>query len=187
MIDVLEILKITMPALASSGVVAYLFNRKAKRLEVYKEVANNVVNKMLTGMEDLQAAEKGYYESITKIQRLITKVDFTNEFIKQLNTLTQDLRISCGIICQTIDRHRIYITPLIPYGESGGVYAMPTRNISVLAELIEKAYKNNDDQKFQESIELIDSVANEAAEGHKEFRAALEKIIKKIINGRPVF
>jgi len=56
--ETLEIVKIVLPVIASSGIVAYFFNRKIKRLEAYKDIINQIFKRIIEGIEEIQPLEK---------------------------------------------------------------------------------------------------------------------------------
>ncbi len=75
MIDLLEIFKMAIPALASSSVVAYYYQKRLKRIGSFEAITNTLLQRLIEGASDVHWAADDLRYSVASITKLVAADD----------------------------------------------------------------------------------------------------------------
>ena len=179
----IEIAKIIIPALVSSSLVSYFFQKKLQRLQNYETVTKAMLERMLNGIEDIFGIAQAVQETLLEIKTALEK---ENTKKGQLERLTDKLSGQANALKEKINMHRIYITPLIPFGTSkhyGGVYLSVVGALQVL----NKISINDSPESFEKDKQWILDLIEKASDIHTKLQEQIIIIKKKILNGEVIY
>jgi len=83
-----------------------------------------------------------------------------------------------------VNKHRMYLTPLLPYGESSNISNTTYTIITFLN--FEKEILSENTSKIK-STPIIENVFYDLELAHKEFQLLTNKILADLINGNKIF
>jgi hypothetical protein len=180
---VIKILEIIVAVVASSGIVAYFFNKRLKRLASYEKITNEIMSRMLIGIEQVLSNAKHLDESVEKIEDAVST---SNLSVSQLRDLEKELLVNYVKVKQTLDAHRIYITPLMPMGGSTTYAVAFTAMKGWLELLIDTLCDSNK----SEAIEEVKAIRKEASRCHGQYQEmckSIAQIMNDINSGKPIY
>ena len=175
----LEIVKVLLPAIVSSSLVAYFFEKRLRRLGSYEEITNKLMERMLNGIEDAFVRARQVNAVILGIEKLISSEDINPERASQLQAKLGDELMQ---VLDAIAVHRIYITALIPFGASTD-YADTHLALCLALELLAKQLQ---DGRLDEASRLAKQIRELIADSkalYEDLCGNVTAIKKKIMDG----
>jgi hypothetical protein len=178
----IEVLKIGIPAVVSSGLVAYLFQKRLKRLGSYEKITNTIMERMLLGIEDVFRNVRHIHETIAEIESLVSQEPLNPALIKLKHGV---LLRQHSAVKASIHAHRIYITALIPFGGSSK-FLGDLNGIGMGAEILAEELNKEDEGKFLLIKKDLAEIISSWQTNYTQLCEKLQDIKKKILNGQPV-
>jgi hypothetical protein len=176
-----EIVKIVLPALLSSILTTFYFQKRLRRLGDFQEATKTLLQRFIEGANEVfQMAQK----LDMQVQEVSNELERVPIDIAKLHATVHDLCKHSEVFRTVLSDHRIYITSLLPFGESGGYNAF-VRHISGFISIL---YSPEGLSSTPEEQEEMLSATREAIKGmHKEFlklRETLDRCHKNILDGK---
>jgi hypothetical protein len=179
---VIRILEIVVAVIISSGAVTYFFNKRLKRLASYEKTTNEIMNRMLTGTEQVLSSAQELDETITKIEKA---VDAERPLITNLSLLADELSRNFFDVKTKIRAHRIYITPMMPMGDSTAHTDTHAALRGVIDRLVMISSRN--EEPTEDLIPDIKRVATACHGQYREMCKSISQIMKDINSGKAIF
>lgn len=180
---VIGILEILITAVISSGVVAYFFDRRLKRLASYEKTTNEMMGRMLIGAEQVLSAAKEVDDTVSSIETMVSADNFS---ASDLSLLRTELVKSLADLVTIIRAHRIYITPMMPMGESS-VHTDSHTAMSLNVEHLLRAFSTGDEARTKDLVQALRESASRCHHQYHEMCRSVTKTMKGINLGKPIF
>lgn len=187
----LEIAKIIISVLISTGILSIYLQVKIKRIGSYEKPTETVVGNTLIGIEEFFSKARTIDNIIEKIEQEIARdtpsVLLLRAYLNELKTKTTEALTA-------VDKHRMYLTPLLQLGATES-YFFAIRCVEIVTEEILselKARSTNIEEKGKLDSYLSrkkDAQADiqYAHEVYKSFCANIESVKRKVIRGKPIY
>jgi hypothetical protein len=159
-----------LSALVSSGLIMVYYNERLKRLGSYEQITTRLLSKMADGVHDVYQALREIHEIANRLQLLLEGEPYNSPVIRSIEIeLTNAQRSFKTVLAE----HRMYVTPLIPLGESSAIQNV----IFALQGCLEL---------FREGVIPRDKVASAARNYQTQFvdvKRDLDKLRKAVLAG----
>ena len=173
----IEFIKIIIPAIISSGLVAYFFQKKLKRVGSYEGITKILMERMIQGIEDVFSKIRRINDDVLELEKLISTESVSYE---RLNSTKDTLKETLFQYKEALDAHRIYITSLIPMGGSSHYYDTYV-SLVYLIDLYLEFIKSNDNQKLAYVRTKLDEQIKIAKELYRQACINITDTKKRII------
>lgn len=181
-----EITKVVLPALVSSGIIAYFFNKRLKRLSSYQAITDELFKRMLQGMEEILKEANSIREALSSLNEAVSMSTTSPHFIEEVRAGQEKFGEAIQNFRRVVDHHRMYITPLMPYGKSHEYYDC-FASLNGCIDGIEHAVENDDIGRIHEWQSRFKANFERGVELHNKLRIQIDSIIKDINDGRNIF
>jgi len=102
----LGIIKVVVPAVASSSIVAFYFQMRLKRIGSFENVTSILLERMLTGAERIQDVLQA--RSYT-VNRLCEEMEFENCEYRHVESPINSFRAQCEELREELRANRIFV------------------------------------------------------------------------------
>jgi hypothetical protein len=171
-----EIIKILAPSAITAIILGYVFN---KRLEKYKsllKVNETYITSLLEGLNKFMGDFRTIVEKSIELETQLRSNDIKRETLKEFSELSKNYN-------ETLKGHRIYLTPLIPFGYSGrdvGIQAITALSLFCARSLREDGMRINEADK-----EDLLAAINDLKRGYSITSSNANKVLKWVHVGKP--
>jgi len=129
---IIELLKYLIPMILSSGVFSYLLLRKSHQEEKYREIINDFTKRTMEGINEVLTILKETETIFENIQKEYTADKSSFAYVKWKQVFSNQY----SLLGSAINRHRVYISPLINYRDSK-YYSDPLSVIIAVCSIFE--------------------------------------------------
>jgi hypothetical protein len=185
---IIEIVKVLVSVLISTGILSIYFQTKLKRIGSYEKATETVIGNTLTGIEEVFAKARTVDKIIEKIESEI-KRERPSPLL--LRSYLGDLEKKKDEINKSVDTHRMYVTPLLELGTTDS-YFFVLRCVELsIKEIIELTKNRSDTSDSNADFDGRKKIAQvEIEHAHEVFNTFCKKVEvtkKKVINGQPIY
>jgi len=128
----IELLKYLIPMILSSGVFSYLLLRKTHQEEKYREIINDFTKRTMEGINEVLTILKETETIYENIQKEYSTDKSSFAYVKWKQVFSYQY----SLLSSAINRHRVYISPLINYRDSK-YYSDPLNVIVAVCSVFE--------------------------------------------------
>ena len=183
MIDILEISKVLVSALASSSVVAYFYQKRLKRLGSFEAITNTLLQRLMDGANDVYGSANKVRCRLSAINLLLCEKDLSAAAIREEEDALHSETITLNL---TLALHRIYITKLIPFGGSQNLITPPACVqgwLRLIVKRLDEGRSKEDDTFIRDSILEISTNSENFDTDFFELCRAIESAKNDILAG----
>lgn len=181
--QIIDILKILIPVLISSGCISFYYSKKLKRISSYESALIKMTGNLLEGMEQIHNRASLLATTVNEAEILIDSVPIN---LNNLKSNLVDIEARGIALKESINTHRIYITPIVSFGDSSQLF----NSINSIALCISTLIDFYAEMSIEDKTDNIDILKNEFLIFYKiydELRKNIKKITKKLNSGTDIF
>ena len=185
---IIEIVKILVSVLISTGILSIYFQTKLKRIGSYEKATETVVGNTLAGIEEVFAKARVIDKIIEKIEAELSR---EKPSALLLRSHLIDLEKKRDEINKSVDEHRMYVTPLLEFGTTDS-YFFVIRCVELAVNEAIELVKSRPDiaDNNQEFIERKKNAQVDILHAHEVFKTFCDKVKvtkKKVMKGQPIY
>jgi hypothetical protein len=175
----MEVAKSVVPAVLSSSIVAFYFQRRLKRIGSFEKVTEYMLQRMVDGGEDLNRMLDDLCKQGEELYAEMKKVP---PDVAVNRKLVVSFRLAQGKFKEKLDIHRIYITHLVPFGTSDA-WEQPAVAMAGIADFILSQYESGQNVSAN-SFETLDGRISGLRRNREQLRKRTMLSNKKILEGQ---
>jgi signal transduction histidine kinase len=178
----LELVKIFIPAILSSFLITFYFQKRLARIGDFKEITAELMRRLQEGTERVYKLAQKLNQHIELLRdRLATELIERDELLK----LKENIYQSGEVFFESLEEHRIYILSIIPFGGSStlrnAVLAIVGYSES-LSDFMPAGEEN--EEKQRELLLKLQAEIRRWTSSYNSLRTAIQDSQKCILEGK---
>ncbi|AEJ01798.1 hypothetical protein Nit79A3_2005 [Nitrosomonas sp. Is79A3] len=179
----IEVIKAIVGLIIGSGITSYFFTRKLKRLSGYERAVDDMLKALIEGTEQVSDRANLLKQTIQKVEIILRSAEIDLSYLQSIQV---DLETQAMALKEAINTHRIYLTPLLPFGESSHVFNS-INSISAGVSLLATYLPSMNESDRADALNTTIAEIAVYYDIHRKLCTSISAILAKLNSGKDIF